>query len=305
MKNTRKFMAAVMALAMVSALSPMSAFAADTEIKPGTNGTPDPSSAGLNVKYNYTIPDPTFTVTIPAGVELSDSADTETAIKAKDIKNLEEKGKKIVVKLASASNDDDDDTTFHAKNGDSDATYTIKAGSNAVKVGDTVAEFKTNSTDEVSSELTFSKITLPANPVEGDYTETLTFGIAVEAVEEAVATPTLADAFENGAVTKIVATNDNDSVEYIIEGTFNGSNFENVTKSGSMTDVMKNVTITKNGDKIVASIECIVGTYGTITLTFDTTNNTYSVNATGSVPMAPTQFGSISVNGENVNVSAS
>ena len=144
MKNTRRFMAAVMALAMVSALSPMSAFAADTEITPGTNGAPSPASAVLDVKYTYNYPAPTFTVTIPAGVELSDSTTTEKAIKAEGIDYLEENGKRIVVTLDSASNDNDTDTTFHAKNDDSDATHTITAGSNAVKVGDTVAEFSSN-----------------------------------------------------------------------------------------------------------------------------------------------------------------
>ena len=92
---------------------------------------------------------------------------------------------------------------------------------------------------------------------------------------------TLAEAFENGAVVEVVATNADDF--------FNGSNFENVKAGGDSKDVMKSVTMTKNGDKIVATIECIVGTYGTITLTFDTTNNTYSVNATGWVPAAPTK----------------
>lgn len=175
MKNTRKFMAAVMALTMVSALSPMSAFAADTEIKPGTNGTPDPSSADFDVKYTYTIPDPTFTVTIPAGVTLSDSGSVNKSISAEDVKNMEANGKKIVVTLDSASNNATGDSTFKAKNGNSEATYTISSGETAVKVGDTVAEF----TADGSSVLTFSKITLPASPVAGDYTEMLTFGIAM------------------------------------------------------------------------------------------------------------------------------
>ena len=141
---------------------------------------------------------------------------------------------------------------------------------------------------------------------EGEATITATIGAKSATCTVTVTrATTLANAFENGAVTKIVATNDAGTMKYIIEGTFNGSNFENVAKSGDMTDVMKNIAITKNGDKIVASIECIVGTYGTITLTFDTTNNTYTVNATGYIPAAPKKFGSISVNGENVSVSAS
>lgn len=173
MKKTRRFISAVMALAMVSALAPMSAFA-DTVVDDTNN--PAPKTAGFEVKYTYNNPAPTYTVTIPAGVTLSDSESVKKSIKAENVKNMEENGKKIVVTLNAATNDNDTDTTFHAKNGESDATYTITAGTTAVKVGDTVAEF----TADGSVELAFSKITLPTKPVAGDYTETLTFGIAVE-----------------------------------------------------------------------------------------------------------------------------
>ena len=173
MKTTRRFISAVMAFAIVSALAPMSAFA-DTVVDDTNNKAP--KDAGFDVKYTYTPPAPTYTVTIPAGVTLSDSDSVNKSIKAESVTNMEENGKKIVVTLKAADNDNDTDTTFHAKNGESDATYTITAGSTAVKVGDTVAEF----TADGSVELAFSKITLPAKPVAGDYTETLTFGISME-----------------------------------------------------------------------------------------------------------------------------
>jgi hypothetical protein len=183
MKNTRRFMAAVMALTMVSALAPMSVFA-DTVVD--NNDKPAPESAGLDVKYTYGIPAPTYTVTIPAGVTLSDSDAIETSIIAENVTNMDANGKKIVVTLESASNDTDtDDTTFHALNGDSVATYTITADTTAVKVGDTVAEF----TADGSSTLTFSEVTLPASPVVGDYTETLTFGITLKSQVIRFATP--------------------------------------------------------------------------------------------------------------------
>lgn len=172
MKKTKKITAAVMALTMVSALAPMTAFA-DTVVDNKNN--PAPKNASFDVSYTYTLPAPTYTVTIPAGVTLSDSESVAKEITAESVTNMEANGKKIVVTLDAATNDNDTDTTFHAKNGDSDATYTITAGTNAVKVGDTVAEFTANG----SSALTFSKITLPASPVAGDYTETLTFGIAL------------------------------------------------------------------------------------------------------------------------------
>ena len=172
MKKTKKITAAVMALTMVSALAPMAVFAEDQ---------------GMTVAYTYTPPAPTYTVTIPSGVTLSDSAAVEKNITAEGVANMEANGKKVVVTLDAATNDNDTDTTFHALNGESDATYTITAGETAVKVGDTVAEFTANG----SSALTFSKITLPASPVAGDYTETLTFGIAL--ADTALAKPTFAD----------------------------------------------------------------------------------------------------------------
>lgn len=115
----------------------------------------------------------------------------------------------------------------------------------------------------------------------------------------------LRTAFENGAVTRVIAKSNNGSQDYIVEGTFNGSNFVNVTKSGSMTDLMKNVSMVKNEDKIVVTISTIVAPYGTINLTFDATNNTYVKESTGYVPAAPTGFGSITVNGNNVYVKQS
>ena len=160
MKNTRRLIAAATTLAMVSALAPMAVFAEDQ---------------GMTVAYTYTPPAPTYTVTIPSGVTLSDSDAVEKNITAESVANMEANGKKVVVTLDAATNDNDTDTTFHAKNGESDATYTITAGETAVKVGDTVAEFTADGT----SALTFSEITLPASPVAGDYTETLTFGIAL------------------------------------------------------------------------------------------------------------------------------
>ena len=214
MKKTRRFISAVMALAMVSVLAPMSAFA-DTVVDDTNN--PAPKTAGFDVKYTYTNPAPTYTVTIPAGVTLSDSESVKKSIKAENVKNMEENGKKIVVTLNAATNDNDTDTTFHAKNGESDATYTITAGTTAVKVGDTVAEF----TDDGSVELAFSKITLPAKPVAGDYTETLTFGISVEEVKVETLLTTITGAGSNARIA--TSANVTYSTEGIATLTFSGT----------------------------------------------------------------------------------
>ncbi len=185
-------------------------------------------------------------------------------------------------------------TNTLTKTGDGSVTYSI--------AGDNVATINA-STGEVTLSGNAGTATITATVTDSEnytyVTKTATYTLTVEKPT------TLADAFVNGAVTKIVAKNNAGTMDYIIEGTFNGSNFENVTKSGSMTGVMKTATMTKSGNSIIVTIECTIGTYGTITLTFDTTNNTYTVNATGSVPAAPTKLGSISVNGKNVSVSSS
>ncbi|MBQ3929241.1 MAG: hypothetical protein II711_04015, partial [Clostridia bacterium] len=73
MKTTRRFISAVMALAMVSAIAPMSAFA-ETTVSPigGTpfDVTPNPRTANTEVEFSV---DPTYTVTIPASVTLEDN----------------------------------------------------------------------------------------------------------------------------------------------------------------------------------------------------------------------------------------
>jgi len=192
MKNTRRLIAAATTLAMVSALAPMAVFA---------------ENKGMTVSYTYNSSAPTYTVTIPSGVTLSDSVAVEASITAEGVANMEANRKKIVVKLDSATNDTGIDTKFHAMNGASTATYTIKAGETAVKVGDTVAEFTANG----SSVLTFSKITFPESPVAGNYTETLTFGISVE---DAAYVPKTFTSLSNGTILRAGDTLNFASGEY-------------------------------------------------------------------------------------------
>ena len=151
----KKLLAIILAAAMIAACS-VTAFAETT-----------------NVSYNV---DPSYTVSIPAAIPLSDSA-VEADIEASDV--ILEDGKQIKVELTSASNTASG-STFSAKNGDSAVTYTI-TGDKAIAVGDTVATFTANG----SKTLTFSAADKSAATVAGAHTETLTFGISVENAAQA------------------------------------------------------------------------------------------------------------------------
>ena len=174
MKHTKKLLAAVMALTMVSAIAPMSAFA-DTEIKRDSSRQSGDMTATYDVQAKYC-------VTIPAGVTLDSENSVTANFTASDV--VLESGQKIQVKLTDASNTESG-SSFSAKNdqGDSTATYTISKGETAVSVGDVVAEF----TENGEQSLTFSKA--EGATYAGRHTETLTFGISVE---DAVTAPTLA-----------------------------------------------------------------------------------------------------------------
>ena len=124
-----------------------------------------------NVSYDV---QPTYTVTIPATVDLGDN-DVNANIEASDV--LLETGKQIKVDLTAASNTASG-STFNAKNGDSAVTYTI-TGDKAIAVGDTVATFTTNG----SKTLTFSAANKSAATVAGSHTETLTFTVSVTDAE--------------------------------------------------------------------------------------------------------------------------
>lgn len=199
MKNTRRFIAGFSAMAMAAAMA-MSASAVDpTQIVSDDSGNPNPGTAGAEVTYNV---DPSYTVTIPAGADISSGSDVQS-IKANDV--LLEQGQKITVTLSGASNTASG-KSFSAKDesGESTVKYTIKAGNTEVAVGDKVAEFETK-TGEQSATLTFTKDADSTPAFAGTHTETLTFNIAVE---EAVTTKTLTlsgsyfDFMNGGFVTK-------------------------------------------------------------------------------------------------------
>ena len=145
----KKILAIILAALMIAACS-VTAFAADT----------------TTVTYEV---QPTYTVSIPASVTLSD-ADVTADITASDV--VIENGSQITVKLTAASNTASG-STFNAKNGDSTVAYTITADS-AVAVGDTVATF----TADGSKPLTFPAADKSAATTAGEHTETLTFTIS-------------------------------------------------------------------------------------------------------------------------------
>ena len=169
MKNTKKFLAAVMALAMVSALAPMSAFAVDDAV---INQDSDPKTGTMNVTYSVA---PTYTVTIPASVTLGN----DSTISVKDV-NLAT-GKKILVKLTGAANTVTG-TNFTVKTADATpamATYQVKKGDTALAVGGTAYEFTYNGTTKTDSgTLSFTEPTDAR--FAGTYTDQLTFTISVE-----------------------------------------------------------------------------------------------------------------------------
>ena len=173
MKNTRRFISAVMALAMVSAIAPMSAFAIDQD-----DVAAERNEGTMTATYDVTAK---YTVTIPAGVTLDSTNAVSKNIEASDV--MLESGQKINVTLDEASHTTNG-TTFHAQNtaGDSTATYTINNGTKDIAVGDVVATFannpdKTADPDVQTSTLTFSKA--EGATYAGTHTETLTFGISV------------------------------------------------------------------------------------------------------------------------------
>ena len=160
----------------------------------------DPETKATNVSYDV---QPTYTVTIPATVDLGDN-DVTANIEASDV--LLETGKQIKVDLTAASNTQEG-STFNAKNGNSAVTYTI-TGDKAIAVGDTVATFTANG----SKALTFSAADKSAATVAGAHTETLTFTIAVEDAPSSVKTITI-EGYpitynDNDTWAQIAATND-------------------------------------------------------------------------------------------------
>ena len=141
-----------------------------------------------NVSYDV---QPTYTVTIPATVDLGDNDVTQ-----------------IKVELTSASNTASG-STFNAKNGNSAVTYTI-TGDKAIAVGDTVATF----TADGSKTLTFSAADKSNATVAGAHTETLTFSIAVEDASSTITIGGVTLNYSSGDTWREIANNNSDKIDF-------------------------------------------------------------------------------------------
>ena len=299
MKNSRRFISAVMALSMLSAIAPMSAFAADADritIDQNSTEKKGTMTATYDVQAKYT-------VTIPAGVTLDSTNAVSKNIEASDV--VLESGQKIKVTLTGASNTAEG-SSFSAKNdkGDSTATYTIGKGeaTSGISVGDTVAEF----TEDGTQALTFSKA--EGATYAGTHTETLTFGIEVENP----AAPSSADVFINGSVTEVKVNNPGGTTN-IFAFTYNNETFTPINPDGQngYSYNMAYVSLTKDNDNLVlktmafpdGSIGSSIFEQYVRTYTFDTNNNTYTytppATETSNTENRRT-FNSISVNGTEI-----
>lgn len=173
MKYTKRLLTAVMALAMVSALAPMSAFA-DTTVSPIGGDpfviTPNPGSANTEVEFSV---EPTYTVTIPASVTLEDNGSgiytNSGTLMANDV--FLKPDQTIVVTVSgdfALENEIDSSITV---------AYQAEGSEGIVGNGGVVATFNT-SVDPQSVEVEFTTVEEPE--YAGKYSDTVTFGIAVE-----------------------------------------------------------------------------------------------------------------------------
>ena len=160
----KKLFAIILAVALMATMS-VTAFAA--EIGPGANASQGSTEVSFNV-------DPTYTVTIPATVEL-DKVDTDGVVTYEKDYTLTaqagvrlKKGEYIEVTVAS-------DFKMTTQEG-ATLDYAITAGGNAVAGGDVVAEFDTDKLEQTAT------IHIAANDPDfaGEYKDTVTFTVAVK-----------------------------------------------------------------------------------------------------------------------------
>ena len=276
MKHTKRLLAAVMAFAMVSAIAPMSAFA-DTEIKPDTV----PPEGGLTVKYDV---DPSYTVTIPAGVDIT-TGDKTASITLNEGALLAEGSKIEVVLEKGAYTTTGNAFTAKTESGNSSASYQINGGD--VKVGDVVASLDK---DTLSADLTFSRTETTKPTYAGKHSEVLTFGIAVEDSFESV----LAPALENDATVVIAYRWNNSRNTTTFTFTNNDGTYSCNVGGSSASDFSGSLTL--NGTTLALSITNGFEPDINLAISFDTTNDTYSFVTKGSWYSSHT----VSVNGTDI-----
>lgn len=117
---------------------------------------------------------PTYMVTIPATVELGQTA----TISAENV--VVEKGKQVVVKL-SGTGESDNAFKLRTRQGAA-VTYTVKNSGQAVAVGDTVLTVNPGTAHSGSTALSFVAPADESILYAGTYTGTVTFAVSVETV---------------------------------------------------------------------------------------------------------------------------
>ena len=243
--KTRRFIAVFAALTMAAAIGSTGVFAAEpTTVVPGTDGNPTPESAGFEVKYDV---DPSYTVTIPAGVDIT-TEDKTDSITLNEGALLEE-GSKIKVVLEKGANTTSGNSfTAKTASGNSSASYQITQGENTVSVGDTVASLDK---DTLSASLTFSKTETVKPTYAGTHAEVLTFTISTlggasstSAEPETLATNTKAPEY-TGTNVKITVDDagDEDGFELVENGAtatieaLNGTKIDKIEVTEGYADI--------------------------------------------------------------------
>lgn len=160
----KKLFALILAVVMIATMS-TTAFAA--EIGPGANASQGSTKISFNV-------DPTYTITIPATVELQKVEDNGTVTYENDYTigaNAGVRLKKNEYIEVTVASDFEMTTTEGAT-----LAYSITAGGNTVATGGVVAEFETDKNVQSTT------IHIAANDPDyaGEYKDTVTFTVAVK-----------------------------------------------------------------------------------------------------------------------------
>ena len=138
-----------------------------TEITPGADGNPNPSSKQIDVTYTVA---PSYTVTIPTSVTLDSAAEQNKAtVSATNV--TVPNGKKVKVAL---NTNFTVESAEHAK-----LTYKVMKGEDTVKDKDTVLEVAPDAKDK-KGETTLTFLIDDDVTYSGNYTGAVTFTVSVD-----------------------------------------------------------------------------------------------------------------------------